>query len=67
MAVAIWLIAFILMFALGYPIALGMFVSSVLYFIISNIDLVTIMDIMVIQFESHFVLLAVPLFIFTAG
>lgn len=66
MAVAIWLIVFMVIFALGYPIALGMFISSVLYLLLSNIDLFTVMDIMVIRFENHFVLLAVPLFIFTA-
>ena len=66
MAVAIWLIVFMVIFALGYPIALGMFISSVLYLLLSNIDLFTVMDIMVIRFENHFVLLAVPLFIFAA-
>lgn len=66
MAVTIWIVMFVAAFALGYPIALGMFVSSVLYFVLSGIDLTTILDIMVIQFENQFVLLAVPLFIFTA-
>ncbi len=66
MALAIWFIVFTAIFALGYPIALGMFVSSVLYLFISGIDLVTVLDIMVIQFENQFVLLAVPLFIFSA-
>jgi tripartite ATP-independent transporter DctM subunit len=65
-AVAIWLIVFMVIFALGYPIALGMFISSVLYLLLSNIDLFIVMDIMVIRFENHFVLLAVPLFIFAA-
>jgi tripartite ATP-independent transporter DctM subunit len=66
MAVAVWLIAFAAVFALGYPIALGMLISSVLYFLLSDIDLATVMDMMVIKFENQFVLLAVPLFIFTA-
>ncbi len=66
MAVAIWLIVFLVIFALGYPIAFGMFISSVFYLLISDIDLSTVMDVMVIQFENQFVLLAVPLFIFTA-
>jgi tripartite ATP-independent transporter DctM subunit len=65
-AVAVWLIVFAAVFALGYPIAFGMFISSVLYLIITRIDLFTVMDIMIIQFESQFVLLSVPLFIFTA-
>jgi len=65
-AVAVWLTVFLLIFALGYPVAFGMFVSSVLYFIISGIDLSTVMDTMVIAYENQFVLLAVPLFIFSA-
>ena len=66
MALAVWLIVFVAVFALGYPIAFGMLISSVLYLIISHIDLFTVMDIMIIKFENQFVLLAVPLFIFTA-
>ena len=66
MAVAVWLIVFLVIFALGYPIAFGMFIGSVFYLLISGIDLSTVMDVMVIKFENQFVLLAVPLFIFTA-
>ena len=66
MAIAVWLTVFLLIFALGYPVAFGMFVSSVLYLMISGIDLSTVMDTMVIAYENQFVLLAVPLFIFAA-
>jgi tripartite ATP-independent transporter DctM subunit len=66
MAVAIWLIVFGGIFALGYPIAFGMIISSIIYLLVSGIDLFTVMDVMVIQFENQFVLLAVPLFIFSA-
>ncbi len=66
MAVAVWAIVFAAVFALGYPIAFGMFISSVLYLIIAKISLFTVMDVMVIAFENKFVLLSVPLFIFTA-
>jgi tripartite ATP-independent transporter DctM subunit len=65
-AIVVWLVVFIVIFALGYPIAFGMFISSVLYMIIADIDLFTVMDVMVIRFENYFVLLAVPLFIFSA-
>jgi C4-dicarboxylate transporter, DctM subunit len=65
-AVTVWLTVFLLIFALGYPVAFGMFISSVLYFIIAGIDLSTVMDTMVIAYENQFVLLAVPLFIFSA-
>lgn len=66
MALAVWVIVFAAVFALGYPIAFGMFISSVLYLIIAKVSLFTVMDVMVIAFENKFVLLSVPLFIFTA-
>jgi tripartite ATP-independent transporter DctM subunit len=66
MAVAVWLIVFAAVFALGYPIAFGMFISSILYLLIAKIDLFTVMDVMVIAFENQFILLSVPLFIFSA-
>ncbi len=66
MAVTVWLAAFALMFLLGYPFAFAMIIPSILYFIINGIDLTNVVDITVIQFETNFVLLAVPLFIFSA-
>ena len=66
MAVALWLGAFALMFILGYPFAFAMIVPSILYFMINGIDLTNVVDITVVQFETNFVLLAVPLFIFSA-
>lgn len=65
-AVAVWLSVFILSFVVRIPIALGMVVSSVLYFLIEGVDLATVIETMVFGFEDQFVLLAVPLFIFTA-
>ncbi len=66
MAVAIWLVVFGAMFLLGYPFGFAMIISSVLYLIFANIDVTNVLDVMVIQFETNFVLLAVPLFIFSA-
>ena len=66
MAIIVWAVVFAAVFALGYPIAFGMFISSVLYLLLSHVSLMTVMDLMVIKFENQFVLLAVPLFIFTA-
>ena len=43
-----------------------MFISAVLYLLIARIDLSTVMNTMVIQYENQFILMAVPLFIFTA-
>jgi C4-dicarboxylate transporter, DctM subunit len=65
-AVTVWLVGFGLMFLLGYPFAFSMIIPSILYFIIAGIDITNVVDVMVIQFESNFVLLAVPLFIFSA-
>jgi tripartite ATP-independent transporter DctM subunit len=66
MALIAWLIAIVVIFILGYPIALGMFVGFVLYLLISGVDLSILMNLMVIRFETMFVMLAIPLFIFTA-
>ncbi|HUZ17199.1 MAG TPA: TRAP transporter large permease [Spirochaetia bacterium] len=66
MAVIVWLTIFVTSFALGYPLAFGMFLGAVAYVILSHINLATILNIMVIQYEGNYELLAVPLFIFTA-
>jgi C4-dicarboxylate transporter, DctM subunit len=66
MIVWIWLAVFFASFLMGYPFGFSMFISSVLYIILKGISLTTVLDVMVIQFETNFVLLAVPLFIFSA-
>lgn len=66
MALAAWAALFVAMFTLGYPIALGIAVSSMVYVLLSGIDPAVIVDQMVIKFENQFVLLAVPLFILAA-
>lgn len=65
-AVTVWLAVFTVSFLMGYPFGFSMFASSTLYIILKGIDITTVLDIMVIQFETNFVLLAVPLFIFSA-
>jgi tripartite ATP-independent transporter DctM subunit len=64
--VTIWLAVFLVMFLLGYPYGFAMIVSSILYLIIGRVDITNVVDVMVIAFENNFVLLAVPLFIFSA-
>ncbi len=66
MAVTVWIVIFVVAFALGYPLAYGMFMGAAAYVILSHINLSTILNVMVVQYEGNFVLLAVPLFIFTA-
>jgi tripartite ATP-independent transporter DctM subunit len=53
-------------FAVRIPIAFGMVAASVLYFLMEGLDLSTVTEVMVFGFKDKFVLLAVPLFIFTA-
>ena len=65
-ALSAWLAVFALSFVIGMPIAFGMLSASVVYFAISGLDMGTITEVMVFGFEDKFVLLAVPLFIFTA-
>lgn len=66
MALVVWALLFIGMFALGYPIAFGIAASSMAYILLAGIDPAVIVDKMAIKFENEFVLLAVPLFILAA-
>jgi len=65
-ALIVWLTIFIGAFALGYPIAFAMFISSTLYLLIEGLNPALLLDNMVITFENQFILLAIPLFIFAA-
>jgi len=68
MTLALWAFfgVFALSFILRIPIAFGMVAASVLYFAIEGLDLGTVTEVMIFGFQDKFVLLAVPLFIFTA-
>lgn len=68
MTLSLWVfvLVFVMSFALRVPIAFGMVASSILYFVIEGLDLATVTEVMVFGFKDKFVLLAVPLFIFTA-
>jgi tripartite ATP-independent transporter DctM subunit len=65
-SVTLWLLIFALSFVLRVPIALGMVGASVAYLKAEGMDLGVVPEIMVFGFKDKFVLLAVPLFIFTA-
>ncbi|MEW6068883.1 MAG: TRAP transporter large permease [Nitrospirota bacterium] len=65
-AFIICLIIFFLSFALRIPVAFGMIISSICYFLIKGDDLGIITEVMVFGFEDKFILLAIPLFILTA-
>ncbi len=65
-AFIIFLVVFTIAFIAGVPVAFGMMLSSITYFLIEGIDPGVVIETMVLGFEDKFVLLAVPLFIFTA-
>ncbi|MCD6160480.1 MAG: TRAP transporter large permease [Thermotogae bacterium] len=67
MGIVLFLIIFGAVFALGYPIAFGMIMGGIAYFITSGINLSTLTDIMAIQLQAKDVLLAVPLFILASN
>jgi tripartite ATP-independent transporter DctM subunit len=68
MTPSLWAFVIVFMgsFAVRIPIAFGMVAASVLYFLMEGQDLSTVAEVMVFGFKDKFVLLAVPLFIFTA-
>ncbi|MCD6462635.1 MAG: TRAP transporter large permease [Thermotogae bacterium] len=67
MALTLFLLVFTSMFALGYPIAFAMIAGGIVYFLTTGLDLSNLTDILVIHFSAQNVLIAVPLFIFTAN
>jgi len=64
MSLQIWIFTFLAMFALGYPVAFAIATSSMLYIILEGIDPAVIVDQMAIHFQTQFVLVSIPLFIF---
>ncbi len=66
LALTLWLGVFVIGFALGAPVAFAMIASSAVYFMVEGIPLDVMAETMVMGFSDKFVLLAVPLFIFTA-
>ncbi len=67
MAIIAFFAFFGLTFLLGYPLVFGMIGGGILYFLFKHLSLANLIDILVIQFSSQTVLIAVPLFIFAAN
>ncbi len=67
MAIAIFLTVFLLLFALGYPIAHSMVFGGFIYFLTSGTNFSKFLDIMVIEMQAKDVLLSVPMFILAAN
>ena len=60
-------IVFVLIFILKMPISLGMLAAGLYYFLFSGLKLTLVANQVMNQLYSNYVLIAVPLFIFTAN
>ena len=60
-------IIFGLMFALGYPLIFAMIGGGIIYLMLTGHSLGGILDLLAVHFTSQVVLIAVPLFVFTAN
>ncbi len=58
---------FILIFILRMPISIGMLVSGTFYFLFKGTELNSVCDFVMGTYYSNYVIIAVPLFIFTAN
>ncbi|WP_428769118.1 TRAP transporter large permease [Treponema sp. HNW] len=61
------IIVFVLIFILKMPISLGMLAAGLYYFLFSGLKLTLVANQVMNQLYSNYVLIAVPLFIFTAN
>lgn len=61
------LVIFILIFILRMPISIGMLVSGAFYFLVKGMDLDSVCNFVMTTYYSNYVIIAVPLFIFTAN
>jgi len=67
MGLIAFIIVFGVMFALGYPLVFAMIAGGILYLMLSGYSLGGLVDLLAIHFSSQVVLVAVPLFVFTAN
>ena len=63
----VFLIALVLTFIIRIPIPIGFFVSTVLYLLLAGIDVSIASENIVTNLYSSYIVIAVPLFIFTAN
>lgn len=61
------IVIFVLIFILKMPISLGMLAAGLFYFLFSELNLTLVANQVMNQLFSNYVLIAVPLFIFTAN
>ncbi len=67
LAVMVTLVVFILIFLLRMPISLGMIAAGTFYFIVGGSDVSAVANHIMNTYYSNYVIIAVPLFIFTAN
>ncbi len=65
-ALIVFLVGFALIFIIRIPIALGMIVTSVFYMLVKGLDMGLVANQVLSNLASKYILIAVPLFIFTA-
>lgn len=67
MGLAMFILVFGVMFLFGYPLVFAMIAGGIVYLLISGYNVGGIVDLLAIHFSSQTVLIAVPLFVFTAN
>lgn len=69
MNIALWatFVVFVLIFLLRMPISLGMISAGCVYFLMKGTDLTSVANHVMNTYYSNYVIIAVPLFIFTAN
>ncbi len=66
LALIVFLIGFTLIFIIRIPIALGMITTSIFYMLVKGLDIGLVANQVLSNLFSKYILMAVPLFIFTA-
>ena len=67
LALTVSLLVFVLIFILRMPIALGMIASAAAYLLVRGADLSLVINQIINTYYTNYVIIAVPLFIFTAN
>ena len=67
LAIIVCLLVFVLIFILRMPIAIGMIAAAAAYFLVKGGDLSLVVNQIVNTYYTTYVIIAVPLFIFTAN
>jgi tripartite ATP-independent transporter DctM subunit len=67
LAILVCLLIFVLVFILRIPIGLGMIAASAGYFLVKGADLSMVTNQVINTYYTNYVIIAVPLFIFTAN